>query len=318
MRRLRVFFAGTPGKDPLPEQAFGLDVERAGEIVEDEQFRIAHEHAGGSAALNLSTRQAHAPRPHHRLQSFGHRRQIAFQHRSVNRAGQIDLFLGQAQEDIVAQCLAKEPRHLSGIGAARGGEEGGRIGHKLPVPEDLPRLGGHQAQEGFEQRGLARSDLSGDHRKGAARQIKIDIVNPGDVVAAHCRNIRTRRGCRRVHFRLGWIGITQPDHAQLVQAILCPVRCIRGDRRVGLRIERMRSCHRGAGCALHQVFHALERDAHLVGMGDHIADNAHPHGDGPDVGGEEGKVPNRKGIVHHGLGRDQQDQPGADGGGAAP
>ena len=40
---------------PVPELPLGLDVECAGQVVEDEQLRLPDEHAGGGGALHLSS-----------------------------------------------------------------------------------------------------------------------------------------------------------------------------------------------------------------------------------------------------------------------
>ena len=39
--------------EALPQAAFGLDVQRAGQVVKNQQFRVAYEHARGCRALHL-------------------------------------------------------------------------------------------------------------------------------------------------------------------------------------------------------------------------------------------------------------------------
>src|SRR5687768_5934251 len=55
-------------KDALPKLAFRFDIERAGEIIKDQQFRLADEHARCGGALHLPTRELDAARPDHRLE----------------------------------------------------------------------------------------------------------------------------------------------------------------------------------------------------------------------------------------------------------
>ena len=54
--------------EPLPERAFGIDIERAREIVHDEQRRSAHECASGRGALQLPTGETHAARADDRVE----------------------------------------------------------------------------------------------------------------------------------------------------------------------------------------------------------------------------------------------------------
>ena len=62
------------GGQPVPQRALGLDVERGGEVVDDEQLGTADERTGRERALKLPARQAHAARPDHGRQPVGHRR----------------------------------------------------------------------------------------------------------------------------------------------------------------------------------------------------------------------------------------------------
>ena len=60
---------GTPNQ-PLPQCALRLHVQRAGEIVKHEQLGVADEHARGGRALDLAAGEAHAPRPHQRIEAI--------------------------------------------------------------------------------------------------------------------------------------------------------------------------------------------------------------------------------------------------------
>ena len=73
------------GEDALPKRALGLDVQRAGEIVEDEQLRLADKHAGGGRALNLPSRELDALGAHHRVQSLLELVQVGLHHGEADR-----------------------------------------------------------------------------------------------------------------------------------------------------------------------------------------------------------------------------------------
>src|SRR5262249_54986519 len=55
-------------KNPFPELAFGLHIQRAGEVVEDKQFWFTDEHARGCRSLHLPTRKFDSACTDHRFQ----------------------------------------------------------------------------------------------------------------------------------------------------------------------------------------------------------------------------------------------------------
>jgi len=76
--------ASGAGKDPLPERALCLYVERAGEVVKDQQFRLAHKHTRRGGALKLSARDHDALGADHRVQAVFHIGQVLLHHRKLD------------------------------------------------------------------------------------------------------------------------------------------------------------------------------------------------------------------------------------------
>ena len=72
------------GKDALPEGALGLDIQGAGEVVEDQQFGLADEHAGGGRALDLAAGELDALRADHGVQAILELAQIALHHGGID------------------------------------------------------------------------------------------------------------------------------------------------------------------------------------------------------------------------------------------
>ncbi len=58
----------TLGEDALPQGLLGVDVEGAGEVVEDEEFRLPDEHAGSAGPLDLPAGETHPPGANQRIQ----------------------------------------------------------------------------------------------------------------------------------------------------------------------------------------------------------------------------------------------------------
>jgi hypothetical protein len=64
----------------------------------------------------------------------------------VSRCREIDLPLGQAEQQVLFQRLTEEARDLGGECAVRWDEEGRGIVDDDPVPSDLPCLFGQQPE----------------------------------------------------------------------------------------------------------------------------------------------------------------------------
>ena len=61
----------------VPELQLGLDVERARQVVDDQQLRLAHQHPRGGRPLELPARELDAARPDQRVEPVLERRQVA-------------------------------------------------------------------------------------------------------------------------------------------------------------------------------------------------------------------------------------------------
>ena len=102
-------------EDALPELLLSLDIQRAGEIVEDDEFGFTDEHARGRGSLRLSTRKFHATRADQSFEIIIHLLQVTI------HDGQLCSFVYfvvraiQAEQDVVSQCIAKQARNLSGV-----------------------------------------------------------------------------------------------------------------------------------------------------------------------------------------------------------
>src|SRR5689334_21019559 len=62
--------AGGARREAGPEQLFGLDIEGAGEVIDDQQFRVTHEHPRSGGSLYLPTGELNAARADLRLQAL--------------------------------------------------------------------------------------------------------------------------------------------------------------------------------------------------------------------------------------------------------
>ena len=99
-----------PLEQAIPEHPLGIDIERAGEIVEHVHLGRTHEHPGRRAPLDLPAGELHAPHPNHRLQPVLQGADVLFHHRRVQGGVEVDRILRQPEQDVVAQRLAEQPR----------------------------------------------------------------------------------------------------------------------------------------------------------------------------------------------------------------
>jgi len=96
--------------EPLPQRALGVDVERRGEIVDDEQFGRTHQRARRGRALHLTSGQPDAARADARVESLREQLEIALEHGGADR-GDDGRALGVASEqDVLAQRSAEQAR----------------------------------------------------------------------------------------------------------------------------------------------------------------------------------------------------------------
>src|SRR5207247_1746990 len=128
------------------------------------------------------------------------------EHGGVDRAVQVRVGLGEAEEDVVLQGLAEEAGHLGGVGGPGGHQEGGGVVYRLAVPAYLAGLAREQAQGHAEEGGRAGADAPGDHGQGAAAQghvYALDAAARVGVVVGEAGNVQ---GLEAVGVRLGRVG----------------------------------------------------------------------------------------------------------------
>jgi hypothetical protein len=105
-------------EQPVPQRALGVGVQRAGQVVEDEQLRPP-EGPRGRGALELAAGQPHPARPDRVVSSpsaiVG---DIVVEHGGPQRRGERVLVHVEPQGEVVAQ-LPVNSRHLRHVGAPR-------------------------------------------------------------------------------------------------------------------------------------------------------------------------------------------------------
>src|ERR1700736_1105569 len=84
----------------LPELAFRFYIERAGEVIEDQQFRVAYEHTRRRYTLRLSAGKFDAPRSDHCIESQFQLCYIMLQHGGVKSCCQRVLVFHDAGKNI--------------------------------------------------------------------------------------------------------------------------------------------------------------------------------------------------------------------------
>ena len=83
--------------EAVPQPAFGLDVERRREVVQHEQLGGPDERPRGGGALHLAALEPDAARADAGVEPGLHRAHVLFEDGEAQRAGQVDLGLGQAE-----------------------------------------------------------------------------------------------------------------------------------------------------------------------------------------------------------------------------
>ena len=99
-------------RDTLPQILLGLHVQCAGHVVEHQELGNTHEHAGCTGPLYLPARELDAARSDHGFEPGLQLLDVSLYHRCSDRAVEVDLRLDQAQQDVGAELLAEQPRHL--------------------------------------------------------------------------------------------------------------------------------------------------------------------------------------------------------------
>ena len=129
-------------EDALPELLLSLDIQRAGEIVEDDEFGFADEHSGGGGALHLSAREFDAARAHHRFEIVIQLFEVAVHHGEFG--GFVDFVVAfvHAEQNIIPQRVAEQTRDLRRVLTTRLYEEVSRICDYVTVPFYFTRVCG--------------------------------------------------------------------------------------------------------------------------------------------------------------------------------
>ena len=134
-------------QEPPPQQLLGLYVQRAGQVVKDEQLCLPHEHARCSGPLHLAAGQAQPARFHLRVETARYVSHIGIKHGQVHSARQVDPVFRQTQQDVVAQRLAEQARRLGRVSHPWRHEKLPQVGYPLAIPTDLAGLQRQQAQQ---------------------------------------------------------------------------------------------------------------------------------------------------------------------------
>ena len=161
----------------LPELLLGFDIQRAGEIIEHNEFWFSDEHARRCCALRLPTRKFYAACANHRFEVVIHLFQVMVHDGKFCRF--VDFIVGaiETEQNVVSQSVAKQARHLCGVGTSRWDEEVSRRGKYIFVPAYLAGFKRKQSEQGTQECCLARTDATCDHCQSVAFQVDVDIVD---------------------------------------------------------------------------------------------------------------------------------------------
>ena len=101
----------------------GFDIQRAGEVIEDDEFGFTDEHARRGGALHLSTRKFYAARADHRFEVVVQLFEVTIHDGEF--CGFIDFIVAavETKQNIISQGVAEQARHLCGVGTARRDEK---------------------------------------------------------------------------------------------------------------------------------------------------------------------------------------------------
>ena len=99
------------GAEPRPECRFGRSIERR-QIVEHQELRLAHEHAGGGGALELAAGQCNTTGSNLALETIAQTTKIGFELRDPERLLQgLQRFSRlEVQQQVIAECLTEQTR----------------------------------------------------------------------------------------------------------------------------------------------------------------------------------------------------------------
>ena len=177
--------------------------------------------------------------------------------------------VGLPEQDVLLERLAEQAWHLRRVRRA-GRHEGGRLVHDVAVPPDLARLPRQQAQEGAQERGLARADAPRHHRQRASRQAQVHRLDAA--LGARLASEYTPSPCAT---RDGDRSVPAPPAGPADRRRWAPAAARwQGAAQVQRRGRDQRGRRRGA----QQDIHAREGDAGLLIVSQELA----------EIGGEVG------------------------------
>ena len=138
-------------KQAVPEAGLGLDVERARQVVDHEQFGAPDERPGGRGALHLATGQPDARGSDPGAAAVGHLGEVLVEAGQGQRP--VEAGVGQAERDRVDQRLGEQAGHL-GTYAARARHEPRRrfVDGGATFQRIVPPLGRNEPEQRSEQR----------------------------------------------------------------------------------------------------------------------------------------------------------------------
>ena len=230
-------------------------------------------------------------------------REVGFEHRGRHRGGQAR-HPGEAEEDVLAERVAEEPRHLRDIRGPRRHEERRRIGDEAAVPADVPGLAREEAKEHAQERRLPRADAAGHHREGPALDRERDVRDPRPAIA---------------HARAAREAIAEPAHLEP------PQRQDGGSGRgrgagaltrqradeIEPRVPNQRVGRHARRATAHQGEHPRDRDSELLVLGQEEPDEAAEVRDEAEIRHEQGEIADGEAAIVHRAGAEQEDEAGA-------
>jgi hypothetical protein len=164
-------------KDAFPKLTFGFHIQRAGEVVEDDEFRFADEHARGGGALCLSAREFDAACADHGFEIVIELFEVAIHHGEFCSFVDFVVAFVQAEQNVVPQGVAEQARDLRGVGTARRDEEiPGEVSMVSPFQRISPESSGEQSEQCAQEGCFARTNAACDNCQRAAFDVELKCL----------------------------------------------------------------------------------------------------------------------------------------------
>jgi hypothetical protein len=157
-------------------------VQRAGDVVGEEQLRARGEGSGEREPLDLPAGQPHAAVTDDGVDATG-LLDVAAEPRGVHGGGDLARVV---EPDVVQEGAGEHPRDLGHVRHLAGAEEHLGVGHLRAVPAQAAVVV-HQARQCGEQAGLARPDLAQQQDELTGPDLEVDAVHPDRAVVVHRR-----------------------------------------------------------------------------------------------------------------------------------